>query len=148
MNTYVQTDKSNDRRPVFSTLWIFATLNYLYCDVMSLMDPVLLKQYLSGTVNGMGVNGNFLLGAAILMEVPIGMVLLSRILRHKANRLANIIAGLIMTIVQTLTMFIGMPAPYYLFCGSIEILTTAFIAWYAWKWVGTISSSINLTITG
>jgi len=141
------TDKSNDRRPILSTLWIFVTLNYLYCDVMSLMDPPILKQYLSGTVNGMSINGNFLLAAAILMEIPIGMVILSRVLNHKANRLANIIAGLIMTIVQTLTMFMGMPAPYYIFCGTIEILTTIFIVWYAWEWVETNSTSVKITIT-
>jgi hypothetical protein len=147
MNTHLQTDKSIDRRPVFSALWIFATLNYLYCDVMSLMDPPILKQYLSGIVNGMSINGSFLLGAAILMEIPIGMVILSRVLKYKANRLANMIAGLIMTIVQTLTMFMGKPAPYYIFCSTIEILTTAFIAWYAWKWVGTTSTTLNSTIT-
>jgi hypothetical protein len=142
----MQSDKSDDRRTILSTLWIFVTLNYLYCDVMTLMDPPILKQYVSGTVNGMSINGNFLLGAAILMEIPIGMVILSRLLRYKANRWANIIAALIMTIVQMLTMFMGMPAPYYLFCGTIEILTTAFIAWYAWKWVETNSTSTNSTI--
>src|SRR4051812_33154535 len=31
-----------------STLWIFVTLNYLYCDVTGLMDPDVLKQYLAG----------------------------------------------------------------------------------------------------
>jgi hypothetical protein len=36
-----------------STLWIFASLNYLYCDVASLMDPQLLPQYLRGNVNGL-----------------------------------------------------------------------------------------------
>jgi len=143
----MQTDKSDDRRPILSALWIFVTLNYLYCDVMSLMDPPILKKYLSGTVNGLSINGSFLLGAAILMEIPIGMVILSRVLKYKANRLTNITAGLIMTIVQTVTMFMGMPAPYYIFCGTIEILTTAFIAWYAWKWAGNISTCVNSTIT-
>jgi len=111
------------------------------------MDPAILKQYLSGTVNGIGINGSFLLAAAILMEIPIGMVLLSRILPHKSNRLANMIAGIIMTIVQTTTMFMGTPAPYYLFCGTIEILTTIFIVWYARKWVeiNTISEDSTLT---
>jgi hypothetical protein len=26
-----------------STLWLFASLNYLYCDVVTLMDPALLR---------------------------------------------------------------------------------------------------------
>jgi hypothetical protein len=32
-----------NKKTMLSTLWIFATLNYLYCDIMSLMDSNLLK---------------------------------------------------------------------------------------------------------
>jgi hypothetical protein len=85
MNNEMKTDKSNDRGSILSTLWIFVTLNYLYCDVMSLMDHPILKQYLSGRVNGMSINRSFLLAAAILMEIPIGMVILSHVLKHKAS---------------------------------------------------------------
>ncbi len=126
--------KKTDRKILLSTLWIFAILNYLYCDIMGLMDVNLLKQYLTGTVNGMEMNENFLLGAAILMEIPIAMVLLSRILNYKANRWANLIAGIIMTLVQTATLFAGEPSTYYLFCSIVEIATTIIIVWLAWKW--------------
>jgi TRAP-type C4-dicarboxylate transport system permease small subunit len=81
------------------------------------------------------------------MEIPIGMVLLSHLLKFRANRWTNIISGAIMTVVQTMTMFFGKPAPYYIFCSTIEILTTAFIVWYAWKWVDSISPRVNSTIT-
>ena len=124
-----------DRKIMLSTLWIFAVLNYLYCDIMGLMDVNLLKQYLTGNVNGMEMNENFLLGAAILMEIPIVMVLLSRILNYKANRLANIIAGILMTLVQTATLLAGTPTKYYLFCSSIEIATSLVIVLLAWKWI-------------
>ena len=124
-----------DRKILLSTLWIFAILNYLYCDIMGLMDVNLLKQYLIGSVNGMEMNENFLLGAAILMEIPIAMVLLSRILNYKANRWANIMAGIIMTVIQTATLFAGEPTKYYIFCSIIEIGTTMAIVWFAWKWI-------------
>jgi hypothetical protein len=123
-----------DRKILLSTLWIFAILNYLYCDIMGIMDATLLKQYLTGNVNGMTINENFLLGAAILMEIPIAMVLLSRILNYKVNRWANIIAGIIMTLVQVATLFAAAATNYYLFCSIIEIATTIFIIWYALKW--------------
>ena len=42
-----------DMKSRLSTLWIFASLNYLYCDIASLMDPQLLPQYLRGNVNGL-----------------------------------------------------------------------------------------------
>jgi|SRR5215207_666776 len=117
-----------------STLWITASLSYLYCDVISLMDPVLLKQYLTGTVNGMAFTPGFLLGAAILISIPITMVLLSRVLNYRANRWANITAASVMTVVQTATLFIGWPAPYYLYLSIIEITCTVLIVGYAWKW--------------
>lgn len=139
--------KKTARKVLLSTLWIFAILNYLYCDIMGLMDVNLLKQYLAGTVNGMEMNENFLLGAAILMEIPIAMVLLSRILNYKANRWANIIAGVIMTIVQIATLFAGEPTKYYLFCSMIEIATTIAIVRLAWKWIHPDTVIVELEIS-
>jgi threonine/homoserine/homoserine lactone efflux protein len=129
----VQEEKM-DMKPRLSTLWIFAALNYLYCDVIGLMDPEMLQQYLTGNINGLELTPGFLLGAAILIEIPISMVLLSRVLKHRANRWANIAAGTVMTAVQSASLFVGVPAPYYLFFSVIEIATTAFIVWYAWNW--------------
>src|SRR4028118_1555884 len=117
-----------------STLWITASLSYLYCDIISLMDPELLRQYLAGNVNGMAFTPGFLLGAAKLISIPILMVLLSRVLKYSANRWANITAATFMTGVQTLTLFIGSPAPYYLYLSLIEITCTVLIVEYAWKW--------------
>jgi hypothetical protein len=81
-------------------LWIFASLNYLYCDVVSLMDSNLLRQYLTGTVNGLEIDRGFLLGAALLVEIPIAMTLVAFVVtRHAANRWANIVAAVVMTLV-------------------------------------------------
>src|SRR5919202_7076344 len=99
-----------DTNVKLSTLWITASLSYLYCDVVSLMDPELLKQYLKGNVNGLAFTPGFLLGAAILISIPITMVLLSRALNYRANRWANIAACTFITTVQTLTLVIGVPA--------------------------------------
>ena len=123
-----------DRKMLLSTIWIFATFNYLYCDVLSLMDSELLKQYLTGRVNGIEFSQGFLLGAALLVEIPIAMVLLSRVLKYRVNRWANIIAGVIMTLVQAASLFAGTPAMYYLFCSVLEIASTVLIVWFAWNW--------------
>ena len=132
--TYAHEEKKMDMKSKLSTLWIFAALNYLYCDVISLMDPELLPLYLRGNVNGLELTPGFLLGAAILIEIPIAMVLLSRVLPYGTNRWANIAAGTIMTAVQSATLFVGAPAPYYLFFSVIEIATTVLIVWFAWTW--------------
>jgi hypothetical protein len=115
-----------DMKVKLSTLWVFATLNYIYCDVVTVMDPV--KRVPVELTQG------FLLGAAVLVEIPIAMVLLSRILKYRASRWANIIAGAIMTAVQILSLFVATPAMYYVFFSIIEIATTLLIVWYAWKW--------------
>jgi Family of unknown function (DUF6326) len=120
-------------KSTFSTLWLFATINYLYCDVVSLMDPNLLRQYLAGSVHGISVTQGFLLAGGILVEIPMAMTLLSRILGAKYNRWANLGAGALMTAVQLATLFAGKPAPYYVFFSVIEIGTTAAIVWLAWK---------------
>jgi hypothetical protein len=116
---------------LLSGLWAFATLNYLYCDVIGLMDSKMLKQYSEGVVDGVTINENFLLGATILMQVPLSMVFLSTALPPRASRIANIAAGALMTTVQTATLFIGEPTKYYLFSSAVEIATTSFITGYA-----------------
>jgi len=135
MNTNNKTIETKDRKVILSTLWIFAMLNYLYCDILALMDPDLLNQFITGNVGGIHMTQAFLLQAAILMEIPTAMVLLSKVLKYGANRWANMIAGTIMTVVQFSTLFIGSsPALYYIFFSIIEIACTSLIVWYAWKW--------------
>ena len=115
-----------DKKVMLSTLWLFAMLNYTYGDVVTLMDPVK-----HGSIQ---LTQGFLLGASIFQEIPIAMVLLSRILKYRANRWANIIAGTIMTVALIATLFVAVPTLYYVFFSIIEIACTAFIVWYAWRW--------------
>src|SRR3546814_166390 len=63
---------SKDRKIVLSTLWIFVTLNYLYCDILTLMSPEMLNSLITtGGAGGIDMNETTLLGAAILLEIPI-----------------------------------------------------------------------------
>jgi hypothetical protein len=125
-NSIKQTTKVRDMKAILSALWLFAMLTYTYGDVVTLMDPVK-----HGT---MVLSPGFLLGGSIYMMIPITMVLLSRILNYRANRLASITAGIIMTVSLTLTLFVAVPTMYYAFFSLIEIACTALIVWFAWKW--------------
>jgi hypothetical protein len=51
-----------------STLWLFATLNYIYCDVLGLMNPSMLKGLLAGNVSGITVTQGFLLASGVKNE--------------------------------------------------------------------------------
>ncbi len=124
----------NDRRALLTTLWIFATFDYLYCDLIGMMDPAFLSKLLTGVVGSITFTPTFLLGASILMQIPMGMVLLSHVLAPGANRRANVVAGVIMTLVQIGSLTMGAPTSYYLFFSVFEIACTMAIVWLAWTW--------------
>jgi len=95
-----------DMKTKLQALWIFAMFNYLYADVMSLMDPIAHRNIEAGTAGSVAMTPGFLLGAAVLMETAIAMVVLTRVLGHRANRWANVIAGFIHTAAMSLAMLI------------------------------------------
>ncbi|MDI9340427.1 MAG: DUF6326 family protein [Sediminibacterium sp.] len=131
-----------NKKMMFSTLWVFVTFNYLYCDLIGLMDASLLKQYLTGHVEGMTINEPFLLLAGILMEIPISMIVLSQLLPARFNAIANATAGFIKTIVMIATLFAGHVSSYYLFFAIIEIGTTLFISIKAIQWLKSIKTYV------
>ena len=140
MNT--KTFEMQDRKAILSTLWIFLTANYIYCDVLAHMESTTLRELITGTIGSIQVTQGFLLTAAIMMEIPFAMIILARVLKYRASRWANIIAGAIMAVIQVGTMGMGTaPTLYYLFYSAIEIACTLFIVWYAWKWTNPESQS-------
>ena len=112
-----------DMKIVLSFMWIFAMFNYLYADVMTVMDPESLRMILSGST-GVDMNPAFLLGAAIL----------ARILPYSINRVLNIIVGIIHTGAVGASLFVGAPALYYMFFAVIEITCTILIIIFAIMW--------------
>ena len=119
---------TKDRKAILSTLWIFVMFNYLYGDLaMVIFHPSAYQRIVAGMSEGL------VLGATVLMEILIAMVLLSRVLKHRANRWANIIMGIVGTAFAAMTL-IGKPPAFYVFLSAIEIACTLFIVWYAWTW--------------
>ena len=116
-----------------SVLWVFAALNYLWGDVMNLFYLEGLNKGAPGTPPPM--TQGVLLGFAMLMEIPIAMILMSRMLKPEASRWVNMVAGSILT-AAVLLATIGNPTPCYLFFGTIEVACTSLIVWYAWRWPG------------
>ena len=139
-----KTDERINPKVFLSTLWVFALVNYIYCDVISIMNPEDIKNIISGNVGVIHITPAFLLGASILMEIPMAMILFSRILNFGINRWMNIISGIIMTAVQISSLFTGTkPTPHYIFFSAIEIASTLFIIWYAWRWRKTGENQIS-----
>lgn len=116
----------HDIKTRLSALWLFAMLNYTYGDIVTLMDPV--------KHGSLQLTEGFLLGASVFMEIPIAMILLSLVLKPGINRGLNVLAGAFMTLALLATLFVAVPTKYYVFWTVIEVVTTAAITAYAWKW--------------
>ena len=129
----------HDTKERLSLLWIFVFLNYLYADVLALW--ALLGSRPEDTPH---LGPWALAGAALLMEIPMAMILASRLLPYRANRLANITAGGLETLINGFLTFVpplagwGRPPalPEYLFFATIETVATSIIIWQAWTWSG------------
>jgi hypothetical protein len=135
MNTSGNTIKRIDTKVLLSTLWVFLAANYIYRDILSNMEAGTLQGYLAGNVGEITITQGFLLAGAIMMEIPFAMIVLSRVLKGAANRWANIIAGILMIVIEVGTMGVGTaPTLHYLFYSAIVIVCNLFIIWNAWKW--------------
>src|SRR5437763_843865 len=83
-------------------------------------------------------------GSEVLMEIPIAMILASQMLPFRSNRLANIVAGVLVTLINAFLPFLppligwGRPPalPEYLLFATIETVATSIIVWRAWTWSG------------
>jgi Sec-independent protein secretion pathway component TatC len=113
-----------------STLWIFGMFNMVFADIVGFMNPGALENIMKGTV-GLEITQELLLVFSIVLEIPIAMIFLSRVLKYGANRWANIIAGVIMIL-----FVIGGGSIYlsYIFFATVEVICISLIIWYAWKW--------------
>ena len=142
----------HDTKERLSLLWIFVLLNYLYADVIALFEIV-------GSPNladAPHLPPWALLASAVLMEIPIAMIVASRLLPFRANRLTNIITGAFLTLVNGFLTFVpplagwGRPPafPEYLFFATIETVATLVIIWQAWTWSGVEAAVSSERIVG
>jgi len=125
----------SNRRLKYSSLWVFVSLNYLYADLVGIMDINLLSQYQTGVVNGVEITPAFLTVAAAYMQIPLSNVFLPHVIKNENTlRWVQIISGSIATVVQGATLFVGEPAPYYVLFTAIEMAATAYITIDSIKW--------------
>lgn len=113
-----------------STLWIVVMFNILCADVIGFLNPGDLQKILSGDL-GITITQELLLVFSVMLEVPIAMIFLSRVLDGRINRWVNTIACVV-----TIVFVIGGGDTYlsYIFFASIEVMCMMQILWYTWKW--------------
>ena len=115
-----------DMKTKLSTLWIFVMFNMAFADIVGFLHPGALERMIA-----MKPAQGLLLVFSVLLEIPIAMIVLSRLLKHRANRWANIIAGAItiLYVIGGATISVS-----YIFFATIEVACMLLIIWYAWNW--------------
>ena len=136
MNTSGKTTGKMDTKILLIILWVFFSVNFMYADTLSKLEPGVLEGVMSGYVadGTVKITAGFLLGTAIMFEIPFLMIVLSWVLKYRANRWANIIAGTLFVVAQIGSLFAGAPSPMYIFYSIVEIAGLLLIVWLAWKW--------------
>jgi len=125
--TNKKTTGMEDMKVKLSTLWVFVMFNMVFADIVGLLNPGTLEEMMA-----MKPAQGLLLVFSILVEIPIAMIVLSRVLKYRANRWANIIGGAI-TILWVIGG--GNISLSYIFFATIEVVCMLLIVWYAWKWI-------------
>lgn len=119
---------SIDIKEKISILWIVVMINMIFADILSFMQPGFLNDIMTG--KGPEVTQGMLLAFAIILEIPIAMIFLSRVLSNKANRWGNILASVI-----TIAFVVGGGSLtlHYIFFATVEVLVLVIIIRYALK---------------
>ena len=122
--------KNIDTKEKISILWIIVVMNMIFADICSFMIPGALKDIMTGNTP-FEITQGLMLVFAIMLEIPIAMIILSRLLKYKANRWTNMVASVI-----TIIYVIGGGSAYlhYYFFATIEIACMIAIIWFSWKW--------------
>ena len=131
MNAHANTFKKLDTRVLLSTLWVVVMINMLKADILSLYIPGATEEVVKTSASTGAPIPPLMLGGAIMMEISIAMIILSRVLKYGLNRWLNIITAII-----TIIFVVGPGAsyPHYIFIAAVEVLCLALIIGNAWKW--------------
>ena len=123
-------NKKMTTNEILSTLWIVVMFTMIFADILSFITPGMMKQVIEGTTE-VKITQPLLLIFAVLLQIPIVMIFLSRILNRKLNRVLNIIASII-----TILFVIGGGSNYlhYYFFASVETICMLAIIIISIKW--------------
>jgi hypothetical protein len=131
MNVNTTPAKTFDTKVLLSTLWIMVMLNMWKADILSLYIPGAAEEVARTAASAGASISQLMLIGAVMGQIGIAMIVLSRVLKYGINRWVNIIAG----IVTIAYIWGGMAAyPHYIFIAAVETICLLLIVWFAWTW--------------
>ena len=129
-------DRKVNVKVKLALLWVALMFFYIYNDIFSFFQPGHVAELVEGHLGGLQFTQTLLFSAAVLLALPSFMVLLSLTLKARANRLVNIIVGILQVLVLLGTQFVGEGETWF-YWRLYELLEAVFIVlivWTAWKW--------------
>ena len=131
MNTKL-TMNDLDKRAKLSSLWIFVFLNMIFRDLHEFGRAGFLEEVMTGVVNGVQITDGLMLIGGIMIAVPLLIIPLTQFLSVKANRLTNLVMG----VLQIVSVIGVNRAPDLddIFFAVIELVALLLILRLAWNW--------------
>ena len=131
MNTSTTPAKKVDTRILLSILWIAVMINMLKADILSLFIPGAAEEVTKTAASAGASIPQLMLVGAVMGQIGIAMIVLSRVLKYGINRWANIGAGIV-----TIAYIWGGAAsyPHYIFIAVVETICLLLIVGFAWSW--------------
>ena len=118
-----------------SILWITLLWFYAYNDIISMFRQDIHEDALAGEFGGIAMTPEFLVGASLLMTIPIIMIFLSTVLPARINRTTNIIVGIFHAVLLAATAAVpGETWAHYAMYMGFEGVVILLIICFAWKW--------------
>ena len=131
MNSSATPTKKIDTKVLLSSLWIAVMINMLKADIFSLNIPGSAEEVARTAASAGASIPQLMLIGAIMGQLGIAMIILSRVLKYGINRWVNIVAGIV-----TIVYIWGGAAsyPHYIFIATVETLCLMLIIGFAWTW--------------
>ena len=131
MNTNVIPGKKIDTKVLLSTLWVIVMINMLKADILSLYIPGSAEELAKTSASTGASIPQLMLAGAVMGELAIAMIILSRVLKYGINRWVNILMGII-----TIVYIWGGAAsyPHYIFIAVVKTLCLLLIILFAGAW--------------
>ncbi len=120
-----------EKRALLSALWLFVLLNIIFRDLHEIVKAEFLADALNGVYNGTEVTEVMFLLGGLMIQVPIGAMLLTWVLPPRATQWGSIVVAPLFGLT-----LIGGPGDLddYLHLGLVVVALAA-IVWQAWRWL-------------
>jgi hypothetical protein len=114
---------------LISLLWAFVSFNIVFADVLSLYVPGVLPQVMEGVVEGVALSEGLMLAAAVFIQIPVAMIVLTHVL---PSRIIRSVTTLAVVVTSVFVVGGGSLKMHYIFFALCELLALFTILRLSW----------------